>query len=731
MSAMLILTALLALQLVSTPTPTPDDVVLVRTRMGPLSVVTPGTSAVPLGPRSPPGFGLTTGRLRHLATSEPLGLVIVEVAGPTPTASDPAAVTGGIFALSPANPAPVMLASTRGVDLDVALSPDGRRLLYIEGDVPMVVTLTAIPSAVTAPLLIAPARPMPANVPEIRIERPRWLDNETIAYERSVIQRNNGLTQTTIEVAPADGSANANYLVPRGPAQDRLAAVVGEHVLAYRGGTLHLFSPGKRAQPIGLRFAAGVVAPFPNLEPRLDLTVLALGPSGVTRSISLATLDAAAAQRPLAPARTAYLDPIISADRAALYWSVATPAGFVVERIDLATRLTTTIATSHPTPIELVRFTPDRTHLIGCRGPDLVVIDTRGSNTAPRVLTSAPDNPSCAIRGVTTTHVAFDQKLGDDWQLTLVPFSAAPIERLAPGTTLVATLGDRFITQAGWEGVGTIVREPSSDARTHVTLVPWQDAGISDVRRTPGGATVLFRIGSAPRWQAVRVDRPGVLVDVTGPAEGCLPVGLDDDRLVAWDATGRRFVSWRLDGRDSGRPTLVLGDVLVPGPYAANSARVIAIRGDGTLVSARSDGSDRDQPTRVIDGATRATGDLLYDATHRRVVASTNHDGRLAIVAADLLGADRDHPKLLGHPRPPQSCGLDRLALTSTGDVVLVYATMTTAMPHPAGSDTLAADGSGFIAGANPSMPSALALGLDRLLHSDDGYGAETRTPIR
>jgi hypothetical protein len=284
----------------------------------------------------------------------------------------------------------------------------------------------------------------------------------------------------------------------------------------------------------------------------------------------------------------------------------------------------------------------------------------------------------------------------------------------------------------GWERSATIVREPAG--APSVTLVPWQAEGISRARRTPDGRTVVFVLGAEARWHAVRIDRPGELVDVTGSADDVIVTGLTDDRLIGWEPGRMRYVSWRLDGRDRGRPVIVLEDVPFSAPFAGDRGRVIGGRADGSVVSAAVDGSQRASPVVVLrTGALRWGATLAYDPVHRRVVTSALVGGAPVIVSAGLLGEDADHPRVLGMPRPPESSDLERLEITAEGDVLLEYTTRYTAVPHPSGWDVLAADGSGFrTLGAPPArLPeSARSLTLDASPVPDEADGAETRTPL-
>ncbi len=743
-SVMLTLTLTLIALTTSQPTPETDRVVLVRSRMGPLSLVTPDTTARPLGPRSPTGFGAEHGRLRLIATSVPLHLAVVELAGPTsstlfalslPSSADPA----------PTDAIPVLLATARSVGLDVALSPDGTRLLYIDDLTPTVLDLAHAPTHPTAPpppirISTAPGTRRAAP-PDLSIERPRWLDDHTIAFERAV-SLSSGRIVTTLEAAPADGSAPARLLVPSADTQDRFAALVGDHLLAYRDGVLVRATRGARPVPLAPRFTAHLVAPFPNPLGRVDRAWLTFGPSGVTRELALATLDASGRPATLTPRRIAYLDPLVAPGHDHALWSVSTPRGFVVERVH-ADGTITPLTTPHPTPIELVAFTPDATRVVGCRGPDLVVVDLDRAAAAPaHHLTSAPDNPSCGVRALTPTHVAVDRKRADDQQTelhALDPRAASdPPQVLPRGAHVVAALGPHLITQSVAAPAATLIHEPRTDSAAHVTLLPWLDAGITDAHRSPDGRAVVFRVGGDTRWHAVFVARPGITVPISAPSDSAIALGLGTTRLVAWEPDAQRIVAYRLDGADRATPTIVLRDVLLPGPFAQDLERALALTRDGRLVSAPIDGSGADAPTVVVRGvAPWGPSQVLYDRARRRAVAVVNRDGLTLVVAAGILGEHADHPIAIGLPDPPRGAGLERLALTPDGDVLLLYATRTTAMPHPAGATVLAADGSGPRPRADPrSIPpgftlwQAPALGLGPIRIEDDPYGRETRAAV-
>lgn len=724
-----LLTLLSSLSLFADPHPERAQVVLVRSRLAPLAVVAPDGAERALGPMSPRGFGLARGRLRFLAASSELGVVVVEVAGPE---------GGAIFALPIDGGAPVRLAETRALGLDVALSPDGRRLLYVDGTTPRVVTITT--AAPGRPPLEIPAPPgLPeGKTAEPRIERPRWLDAHTIVYERATTDRA-GRTVTTVELAAADGVPRAQLLIPpaRGRrTQDRLAAVVGGSVLAYRDGVLRRFSPdGDTA--LGDRHAAAVVAPWPNTLGRLEHALLALGGSGVERPLALARIDPDGTVTPLAEVRATYLDPLVLPGRGAALRSVRTPRGWVVERVAMTTSegplpRVREVSPPHPAPIQLVTAVPGSTLVAGCRGGEIVLVDATG-NDPPRVLAYAPENPSCAVRAATSRHVVFDRKVGEASRIELLPIATGPVHAADPGANWVGAVGDEIIVQRGWEGSATIVRE--SDAGRVTTLVPWQAEGISQARRTPDGRAVVFVTHGVPGWRAVPVDRPGAIVEVTGDVEGVGAIGLTDERLVGWEPGRTRYLSWRLDGSDRGRPTVVLEDVPFVAPFSADLGRVIGGRADGAILSARVDGSERARPVVVMraGGASWARGMLAYDPLHRRVVALRVDDGRETVVSAAVTGEDAARPRVLGAPRPPPFASLHGLEVVASGDVWLEYATDTTAVPHPTGGVLLRWDGSG--PSADPTPPVRLPMStrapiLDAAPTPDDYDGAETRTPL-
>lgn len=727
--AMLTLLTLSCLLLMPTfPSPAPPEVVLVRSRLSPLAVADPGGRLRALGPMSPRGFGLAQGRLRFLVTSSAVAAVIVEVAGPD---------GGALFALPIAGGDPIRLTSTRALGLDVALSPDGRRLLYVDGTTPMVLELSTGGSA-RGPIPILAPEGAPAAPREVRIERPRWLDDLTVAFERAVSAAD-GRIASVIEVARPDRDPRAAPLIP--PAgtraakatQDRLAAVVGDSVLAYRDGVLHRFAPGHEPRAIRGRFEAAVVAPYPNVLGRVPWAVLALGDSGVARRISLGRIDPAGVVTPLTEVRTAYLDPLVLPDRRALLWSVRIAGGWVVERVSLedGAEGSATLTAPHASPIELVTTVPGGGRVVGCRGGEVVVVDATGAGEI-RVLTNAPENPSCTVRAVTAEHVAFERRRGDDWRLEILPLDGGPAIPIAGGASPVGVLSGELIVQRGWEGSAAIVHEPSGAPRQ--VLVPWQAEGITRAKRTPAGRTAIFQVGDDPSWRAVRIDRPGVLVDVTGPGQGYVAIGLTDDRLVAWEAARVRYVSWRLDGTERGAPTVVLEDAPVRAPFAQGAGRVIGGRGDGTVVSAVVDGSERSRPVVVLRGMAPWHASLAWDPVYRRVVASAVVDGLGAIVSASIFGEDAERPRVLGVPRPAVGSDLQRIEVVAGGDVLLEYATSTTAVPHPSGWELLAADGSGVREVERPParLPaSTRALELEAVPLPDDPFGAETRTPLR
>lgn len=678
---------------------------------------------------SPRGFGLARGRLRFLTASSELGAVVVEVAGPE---------GGAIFALPIGGGEPVPLAETRALGLDVALSPDGRRLLYVDGAAPCVLTITT--AAPGRPPLAIPAPPgLPLGpAAEVRIERPRWLDAHTIAYERATTDRA-GRIVTTVELAAADGAPRAQLLIPparEGRTQDRLAAVVGASVLAYRDGVLRRFSSEGDAA-LGDRHAAAVVAPWPNTLGRLEHALLALGGSGVERPLALVRIDPDGTVTPLAQARTTYLDPLVLPGRGAALRSIRTPRGWVVERVAMATSegplpRVREVGPPHADPIQLVTSVPGSTLVAGCRGREVVLVDATGDQPL-RVLADAPENPSCTVRTATSRHVVFERKAGEASRIELLPIAPGPAHVVDAGANWVGAVGDEIIVQRGWEGSATIVRE--SGAGRVTTLVPWQAEGITQARRTPDGRAVVFVTRGVPGWRAVPVDPPGAIVDVTLDIEGVSAIGLTEDRLVGWEPARMRYLSWRIDGSDRGRPTVVLEDVPFAAPFAADLGRVIGGRADGAIVSARVDGSERARPVMVMrtGGARWARGMLAYDPLHRRVVALHVEDGRESIVSAAVTGEDAARPRVLGAPRPPPFASLHRLEVVASGDVWLEYSTDTTAVPHPVGGVLLAADGSG--PRADPASPRPLpkslrSLTIDAAPDGDDTSGREIRTPL-
>ncbi|MCC6623133.1 MAG: hypothetical protein IT385_17880 [Deltaproteobacteria bacterium] len=716
---------LLALSLAAPPlSPLATELVLVRSRMGPLVRVAPDGALVPLGPSSPRGFGRDAGRLRHLATSTRVGVAVVELAS---------AGGGALFAVPLDGRPPVELATTTALGLDVALSPDGRRLLYEDARTPKVVTLVAtapVPPVVT----VATFGPTPPNPLDVRIERPRWRDADTIVYERALTRPEDNRITTTIELAPADGSRPATPLVPPlvtpTGAQDRLAALVGDSALLYRDGVLHRHAPGgAQPAPVRSRHDISVVATTPDGT----RAVLALGPRGVTRDNRLAIIDAAGALRELTRDRTTYLDPRLTPDGSSVLWSVSTPGGWVVERVPLDGGPAETIGAAHDAPIEIALTVPGASLVAGCRGDEVVVVDLARADV--RALTRAPGQPSCTLRGATPDALVFERKTADDWRLELVPLDPRRAPARAPAGASVASAmavtGDVVVAQTGWNGVGTIVARALG---REVALVPWQHDDVTEPRRTPDGAAVVYRIGAAPAWYATTLAAPGLIVPVTGDAPGVTFVGLTAERLVGWD--GKRLLGWRLDGRDARAPAVILADVAWPGPFVPDHARVTAVTSARALVSAPA--IPGAAPTTLLEGVWPRS--LAYDRRGSRVIASAMYESQLTILSVDVLGRDGDRPRVLGHPRPPAGSdlafgvGLGDIDVLPSGDVALRYVTTTTAAPHPAGFDVLAANGSGYrtreaarVIMAPPLAPAADDTGLA----DAEWSGAEIRAPIR
>lgn len=421
----------------------------------------------------------------------------------------------------------------------------------------------------------------------------------------------------------------------------------------------------------------------------------------------------------------------------AALWSIRSPRGWVVERVAItagegATFRAHEVSPPHADPIQLVAAAPGGAHVVGCRGADVVVVDATGRG-APRVLASAPDNPSCTVRAATSRHVVFERKVGDAWRVELLPIAGGAAIPIAEGAAWVGLAREEVIVQRGWEGSATIVR--ASGGGEPVALVPWQAEGITQAKRTPDGRTVVFVTNGVPGWRAVAVDRPGAIVDVTGDIAGVIAIGLTDERLIGWDPGRTRYQSWRVDGSDAGRPTVVIEEVHSPAPFAQDLGRVIAGRADGSVVSALVDGSERVRPVVVLPagGASWPHGMLAYDAVHRRVVAVRADQGMTVVVSADVLGRDVERPRTLGVVRPTLHTDLHGIEVVDGGDVWLAYATSTTAVPHPAGGELLAADGTGPRHDPAPlrhRTESMRALGLDATPTPDDAFGSETRTPL-
>ena len=367
---------------------------------------------------------------------------------------------------------------------------------------------------------------------------------------------------------------------------------------------------------------------------------------------------------------------------------MATSEGWRVERIALSDGKAAFITPPARDPILLGRVTPNDSHVVGCRGREVVVASRAGDT---RVVGLSDPERGCHIRAVTNGHVAFDAD-GEHFVVVSLDGRGRPLGPYEG--SVVGALGAGFVVQSGWGGVAAIV---TASTKAPVMLVPWQYDDIQDVRRTPGGDALVFRVG--PEWRFVRLAQPGEVWALR--ARGRF-IGLTDEHLVVEDGG---IYSWSLR-HHAAAPEAWL-DVPFVGPLVRGYAT--GMYADGRVMAAPVDDLDR----RVVVMHPRHARGLVADR-YGRLVTATVIDGGGAIIAAKVDGSEADRPIVLGRPRPPADCGLERITATARGDIAMHYVRLNMDSVPPCGVDVLAADGSGFMPAApvhsatiTPSDPDA------------------------
>ncbi|MFO0751383.1 MAG: hypothetical protein U1F43_37800 [Myxococcota bacterium] len=680
----------------------PPEPSLVRASIQPLAVVAlagPDAGKVaPLGPSTPRGFGKSAGRLRFLAASEPLGWAIVELG---------AATGSGIFALPVDGGAPIPLADSHGVGFDVALSPDGRSLAYIDGNDLVVLDLARHLARVLARGAAAGPR-----APGARLERPRWLDPDRVAFERSLDV--SGSPPTTIEVATLAGATS--LLVPhRGRSQDRLQAAFGDGLIAAVDGSL-FYVDARHRTPVGTHFGADVHGVVP------AGALVTLGESGVLRSAALAVVEPGGHIRSVRPTRPIYLDPLPTPDGARAAWTVAVDGGWAIEEVDLAgdprPRL---LGTAQAQPIELVAWTPDGRSVVGCRGDDIVAIDSAASGARGlRVLaTATTPTPSCLLRAVVASAAGpvavFDRRdapPGDSWHVGFVPVAGGPATLLAADSSYVGAVAGHVIVSTGWEGSGAIVLDAPGSSGARVEVVPWQAAGIVEAYRDEAGATVVYRVGRDPAWLGARVAAPGKAFAVTGPSpRGMALNGARPPRAVGPQA--REVRAYRVDGQDAAHPTVVLSGVdevaplarCAPVAWPASTPTATCSRRPSTAAARARRGRAR---ARVAGFGGLFGHALELDPHSERVITVAQRDGQRVLRAAAIDGADADKPIVVA----TLERDFDGYEVTARGDVIVEYARQDMNQPKPYRWDVARSDGSSI---RPASADEVLALRRQRL----------------
>ncbi|MCA9518202.1 MAG: hypothetical protein KC635_24860, partial [Myxococcales bacterium] len=429
-----------------------------------------------LGGATPADFGRGDGRLRVLAVADDVGAVVVAVEGPR----DGALYTLSTDAASP----PRRLCDAARVGFDVALSPDGRRLVFSDARGLRVASL-------------APGAPAPcvtlasAVTPDDRFERPRWASATQVAWERARVV--GGRVEAYVEIADAAGKAPPRYaLGPGRRGQDRAQAFLADgRVLVATARGLELGDATGLAT-LAPGFSGQVIAPW------RGGALLTLGEGGVARTAALATLDDHGVLRRVTKPLAAWLDPVATPDGASAWWATRDGDGYRLMSYPLAPAgAPIALTPTHPEPVQLLAWAPSGAVAAGCRGDDVVIVRPAGG---VEVLASLGGAPSCGVVGVTDdgdgrAAVLFHAKDGDELVPRWVDVASGDVGELPRGTTLVAASGGAAVLVATARA-GRLIGL-SRDNRV-VGLTPWAPGGVADAWVSETRDRVAWRdVGSA------------------------------------------------------------------------------------------------------------------------------------------------------------------------------------------------------------------------------------------
>ena len=646
-----------------------------------------------LGGASPAAFGLPSGRLQVVATAPSRGLVVVEIGGPEGGAMFALPVRDGVGGR------PVRIAREVRADFDVALDAPEGRLVFVGAGGLVVAFVAALEADARPPVVVVPRPTEPGE----RLERPRFVGDEYLVYERSRTPPRGGATTSVIEIVRADGASPPRVLLaPAAGSQDRTPVVFdADRLLVYRKGVLHFADHGTLT-PLAPHFAGHALTgdAFHRAAPQGAgdaPVVLVLGGGGERAARALATVDATGVVRRLTEARPMYLEALVAPDGLRLVVSTApasraSPAAapsndanrtarWVVEEVRWSGEVRA-LTPPGATPIQLVAWDASGRWVAGCRGHEVVVVDSAHPGPA-RVVASIEGQPACTVRAIAETErgpvVVFEPRDEDASRPAVVSVAGGAIQRLPRKTHVVGVLGGALVLSS-WDHPARIVaRAATADLRVAV-LVPWEREGIPEAyltRDVEGRPVVVYRLGQdadggeSPRWWAIRADgRGGVPVHLNGRgrARGRL-LGFVRGWMVFHE--GSQCIGFRLDGRDATGP-VVLHESVEGAELASRAGRLVvrtrhgdevaivavpidaAGAGAGVAVLRSHYGSirafDVDEAAGTVvalAGFGSASGSLLvaaldgHEAATPRVVPIPQAQGASA---ADGLGFDRGGP---------------------------------------------------------------------------------------
>lgn len=664
-------------------------VALVRARFAPLMALPLGgarfedASPAWLGGASPAAFGMPRGMLQVVGVAATRGLVIAELGS---------ADAGGMFVVpvsGGAAGAPVRIAEEARREVEVGFDAREARMVFVSPRGVVVATLAATAAEAQPARVVVPMSPASASgsggagAVRERLERPRFIDDRYVVYERSRSPARGGADVSTVEIVAADGSEPPRVLVPaKAGGQGRVpVAFDPEHLLLYRDGVLQAVEHGA-LRSLAPHFEGAVVTPgaptFVDRPVAATGVWLTLGPGGEKGRRALGRIDGSLNLERVTAPRPMYLEPLVApggarvavslagADGAWALHVVGGGRGAVEDRV---------VSAPGARPIWPVAWDPSGRYVAGCRGGEVVVADTtRTGDEALRVVAAEGTTgvPYCSVRAVVMTGrgpmVVYEARAGDGTRPVLVPAGEV---RDAGGHRMPVSGGSAVHLPEGLSVVGAVggalvVQSVAAPAKLVVTrggrttdLVPWQREGIATAymaRERNGSGVVVYRLVGDSRWFVVPVGFgagvvPRVWADGDGErarrdGTGREPQLIGFTRGWGVFADGARVIGYRLAGGDVGRPVVLMEDAERPVVDAVRGRIVVRhgrLSGAPALVSVAIEPAGASGvvgPTTVVLAG--RVGAFDVDQASGRVVAL----GAAALVLAANDGSEAERPEV-------------------------------------------------------------------------------------